>query len=212
MRRRRRVRTVKEPVEGSQKNGRKANVLTAVTVKKGPNGARCRSHHDIGQNTGSHHAQGIFDNATGQSGNGGNVKVGPIAAKENDGARGGHERIEDQTTGKVAQELARVGRVLTEFGFGLENQSLVHMNVPIHERHGNAHVNVLKFGIVIVGHLAMQFKVAVLKAELQFKDTQIPRHAQMKAILELLQNLARQERHVPGAVQFHGRAHDKNDL
>ena len=101
--------------------------------------------------------------------------------------------------------------MLAEFGFTLKNERFVDSNVPVHEGNGDTHENVLVFAIVVVRHLAIQLIATVLDTELEAKDAQVPRHAQTKAILELLQDFGREQRHVPSAVQFNARAHGKHD-
>ena len=56
----------------------------------------------------------------------------------------------------------------------------------------------------------MQLIDAIFNAKFQINDTQVPRHAHLEFVLDLLQNFARQQGHVPGPVQFTGRPDGKD--
>ena len=204
--------SVKVPVESSEKDRREADVFTTVTVEQGTNGTRAGSNHDIRKDTSPNETEGILDASTGESSDAGDVEVGPVTTEEDDGAGSGDERVEAQATRKVTEEVTRGGRMQSKLSFGLKDEGFVNVDVTIHESDGDSHVDILILTVVVVRNLSLQLEVTILEAELQSKDGQVPGHAETEAILELLKDLARQERHVPGSVEFHSGAHDKDHL
>ena len=129
----------------------------------------------------------------------------------------------------------------TELGFRLKEQGLVNVDLAVHESHGNAHVDVLKLRVIVVGHLTVEFVVAVLETKLQSKDSEVPGlrkgrfnrvssqedvrscfekkrdplpayHSKAKAVLQLLHDLVRQQGHMPSTVQLNGRTHREHDV
>ena len=98
------------------------------------------------------------------------------------------EGVDHESSGGRSKKPSGARRVVAALHLDLVLQGPLDVDVPGHQRLGDARVLVLELGVVVVGHLARQVMIALIEAELESQHAELPSQSKVEAVLELLHN------------------------
>lgn len=82
----------------------------------------------------------------------------------------------------------------------------------LHQGHRNLCKNILILAVIIIGRFAVELMYSVIHSKFQLQNANLPSDYELKAIFDLLQNFAREQGHVPSAMELHSRANQKDHM
>ena len=96
--------------------------------------------------------------------------------------------VDHESSRRRPKKPSGARRVVAALHLDLVLQGSLDVDVARHQGLGDARVLVLELRVVVVGHLAVQFVVALVEAELQAQDPELPGQAKVEAVFQLLHN------------------------